>query len=92
MRPYRAQRLAEGLCVTCGRKVEPRRAGKTRCQRCNDRIVERNRQRRYEREAQGLCVICGKTAASDGYITCAPCRERHMIACKQDRWRRAHPC
>ena len=85
MTPRREKLHTDGLCVTCGRKVEPHRAGRTRCQRCNDRIVEGNRQRRYERQAQGLCVDCGREPATDGYITCAGCREKHMIACKKVR-------
>ena len=92
MRPFQEKRLAGGRCVTCGRIVELSRTGRTRCQRCNDRIVDGNRQRRNERQAQGLCVMCGKVPPTDGYITCAACREKHTVDCKQDRWQRAHPC
>lgn len=70
------KRHADGLCVTCGRKVEAHRAGRTRCQRCNDRIVEAYRQRRNERQAQRLCVVCGKAPAMDGVLTCEKHRGR----------------
>ena len=78
----RAQRRANGLCVTCGSPVEPDATGyrKARCADCQ--AVENGRA--AQRRKDGLCVKCGKPALvvkdGTGKVTirvqsrCADCR------------------
>lgn len=92
MRADQVERQKRGLCIGCGRPVEPQRVGKTRCQRCSDRIVEGMRQRRAERASQGICVVCGRAPAVADVLTCESCRQAHVTRCKEQRRKAAHRC
>lgn len=68
-----ADRLAKGLCLSCGVKIP--QEGHKRCPMCQVLFQRANHKRYEERKAQHLCVRCGKP--QDGYyVFCSSCREK----------------
>lgn len=69
---HRKRRLDQGLCVRCGEK--PHRANRQSCTECFNKQRDEEKSRRAELARQGFCTNCGATAATDGHVTCEPCR------------------
>ena len=73
-RDRRAWRAAQGLCVTCGRSNAP--AGRRTCRACQQRSVDRKRERVERWRAAGLCIRCGgKDGILPGSAACETCLE-----------------
>ena len=74
------RRVAEGVCVKCGRPRDDERY-KT-CSRCRNKDVfyKRNDKVRYDqRKESGMCVDCGERAALAGHILCNRCRNKRKV-------------
>lgn len=41
------------------------------------------KQRREQFKEKGLCVVCGKVEASEGFVSCEPCRKKKYEECKK---------
>lgn len=78
-RTLRQQRIARGVCVTCGH-VPPRQNSRT-CSECLQNRREADKHtvsaRRRSLIEKGLCVRCGSCAPVEGKQSCAECREKH---------------
>lgn len=71
---YRDAKLAEGLCVQCGRN--PHEQGRNYCTECRDK----NKLKRMKRETESkLCTRCKKRKTEKGFSQCRTCRE---LACE----------
>lgn len=70
---WRAARVAEGLCGSCG--VRQRVEGRSVCSRCHGRIEAARLRREGARVAMGLCVRCGERPLASA-TRCAECLAR----------------
>lgn len=96
----REERLANGLCVRCGK---PPKAGWQMCEQCAQKQREAVRKVQNARRANHRCVQCGGSLrdaegkipmreTEDGYkeyVTCAKCREKEKEYDKKRRMARA---
>ena len=81
-RQLRAERKANGICTSCGKR--PVQEGKTKCMECllklREYSVARNRKKgllpRELLNEKGLCVRCSKNKVVDGYKLCETCLEK----------------
>lgn len=66
---------AQGVCVECGKKIEP---GHAYCDACRAFENKKRKMRYRERAEHGLCVVCGKPLADEekGFKQCLACRMR----------------
>jgi len=76
----RDKRLADGLCVKCGKPLGDD-THKT-CEKCRSREVNyhHNDKVTYQRrKSTGMCVDCGKYAAEAGRVLCKKCMNKRKI-------------
>lgn len=66
-------RRERGICTTCGQNDVV--TGKTKCKKCHDAQLMRNKKRYTERKEAGLCIECGAVALA-GKTRCAMCFDR----------------
>jgi hypothetical protein len=74
---WRARRIAQGLCGSCG--TQPRTEGRSTCGRCRERINAAKARCYAERAALGLCVRCA-TRPLVSATRCAECLTREASA------------
>lgn len=68
-----ADRLAKGLCLSCGVKIP--QEGHKRCPMCEELEYRAAHKRYEERKAKHICVRCGNK--QDGFfVFCSSCREK----------------
>lgn len=96
----REERLANGLCVRCGK---PQKTGLQTCEQCTQKQREAVRKIQNARRANHRCLKCGRSLrdaegkipmreTDDGfkvYVTCAKCREKEKEYDKRMRMKRA---
>lgn len=68
----RKARIAEGICVKCGKEKASPEA--QYCHKCRARRKELDRAIRDKKIAAGLCVYCGHNKALPGLLSCRECR------------------
>lgn len=64
------ERVAQGLCGTCG---QPQDDGKAQCSACREKIAARKQEKQQQYRDAGLCPKCGKRPPRDGKQTCESC-------------------
>ena len=76
---YYTERKANHQCVICGCEL-PEDAKILRCENCQKKTKEKQRQERTRKKANGLCVRCGKSFTDrKGRATCKECRIKEKM-------------
>ncbi len=72
---YKNNKISKGICVNC---LELSRPGKTLCQKCADKQIEKEKIKKKQLEGKGLCVACGKYPNVQGIKICEMCRKKRL--------------
>lgn len=79
MKRGRRERLAldPGLCISCAR--QPRREGRTTCERCKQFNSSFLARRKADRRARGVCDVCGVNEPKKTATYCQGCHDKMRV-------------